>query len=135
LEGDGCARKVFKEMRRKETKVQKTLLLSFFFFTAVAAAKYARDSLKLYSKCCHFSRQHRTRFVAIGPTVSSDADWVCWNINLCSQGPGTEVTSPEVYESIESEQYVFPAVKEDGILSSHTKLQMNCSIQQKVTAS
>jgi hypothetical protein len=24
-------------------------------------------------------------------------------INLCSQGPGTEVTSPEVYESIESE--------------------------------
>jgi hypothetical protein len=56
-------------------------------------------------------------------------------INLCSQGPGTEVTSPEVYESIESEQYVFPAVKEDGILSSHTKFQMNCSIQQKVTAS
>jgi hypothetical protein len=49
-------------------------------------------------------------------------------INLCSQGPGTEVTSPEVYESIESEQYVFPAVKEDGISSSH-------SIQQKVTAS
>jgi hypothetical protein len=35
-------------------------------------------------------------------------------INLCSQGPGTEVTSPEVYESIESEQYVFPAVKEDA---------------------
>jgi hypothetical protein len=56
-------------------------------------------------------------------------------INLCSQGPGTEVTSPEVYESIESEQYVFPAVKEDGISSSHMKFQMNCSIQQKVTAS
>jgi hypothetical protein len=35
------------------------------------------------------------------------------------------VTSPQVYESIESEQYVFPAVKEDGISSSHTKFQMN----------
>jgi hypothetical protein len=56
-------------------------------------------------------------------------------INLCSQGPGTKVTSPEVYESIDSEQYVFPAVKEDGISNSHTKFQMNCSVQQKVTAS
>jgi hypothetical protein len=45
---------------------------------------------------------------------------------LSSQGPGTEVTSPEVYESIDSEQYVFLAFKEDGMSSLHTKLQMNC---------
>jgi hypothetical protein len=50
---------------------------------------------------------------------------VCLFINLCSQGPGTEVTLPEVYESIDSEQYVFLAFKEDGLSSSPTKFQMN----------
>jgi hypothetical protein len=45
--------------------------------------------------------------------------------NLCSHGPGTEVTSPEVYEGIDSEQYVFPALK-DVALYTVVKSELQC---------